>query len=170
MIINKNFCDYDTCMAFKEMGYNESSDYTYYNHYRVSNEMLEKHPGLSESEYQDLIIDYGGPYKTEKVYKHYIEPVKAWSRNSMLDDDLGELCSCIHLYDAQEWLRTKKDICIYPVIDKFLDEDGSTLWISYMYIPYIGVRALCKRKTYQEALLEGIKEAVKFINENDERR
>lgn len=69
----------------------------------------------------------------------------------------------VSLYDAQKWLREEKDIYIYPVVDKFLDEDGDTTWITYMYVPYASVRALCKRKRYEDALLEGIKEAINFI-------
>ena len=74
-----------------------------------------------------------------------------------------ELAGSIHLYDAQKFLREQKDIFIYPAIDKFLDEEGNTIWITYMYIPYVSVRAICKRKTYEDALLEGIKEAIIFI-------
>ena len=76
----------------------------------------------------------------------------------------------ISLYDAQKWLREEKEILIYPVVDKFIDEDGDITWITYMYVPYVSVRALCKRKRYEDALLEGIKEAINFIkttNENE---
>ena len=69
------------------------------------------------------------------------------------------------LYEAQKWLMDEMDIYIYPTIDRFIDEDGNTLWVTHMYIPYVGLRILEKRKTYQEALLDGIKEAIKFINE-----
>ena len=67
------------------------------------------------------------------------------------------------LYDVQTWLMKNQDIFIYPVIDKFLDEDGDTTWISYMFIPYIGIKALCRRKKYEDALLEGIKVGLDFI-------
>ena len=102
----KDYCDFDTCLDLKALGYDKGCEYTYCNHCRVSDEILEKHPGLSDSGYQDLIDKYGGPYKIDEVYKHYIEPLKRFSRNSMIDDEMGELCSCVHLYDAQDFLLT----------------------------------------------------------------
>ena len=34
---------------------------------RFSDEILEKHPGLSDSGYMDLEKKYGGPYTTEEL-------------------------------------------------------------------------------------------------------
>ena len=118
MLTEKDYCDYDTCVALKELGYNEGSVYTYCNHCRVSDEMLEKHPGLSDSGYMDLTDAYGGPYKVDEVYKHYIEPLKRFSRNSMIDNEMDELCSCIHLYEVQKWLRKEKFLLI--VVNRLL--------------------------------------------------
>ena len=159
----KDYCDFDASMALKSLGYNQGSDYTYCNHCRVSNEMLEKHPGLTDSGYQDLITEYGGPYKLEEVYKCYIEPVKAWTRNTMIDEELGEFCSCVHLYDAQQWLREVKKIYVEVTIVV----SGK----NYMFEIYDTETAILKRfveedySTYEEALLNGIKEAVKILQE-----
>ena len=56
----KDYCDFETCMSLKELGYNGSSDFTYCKHCRVSDEIAEKHPGLSDSGYMDLIDEYDG--------------------------------------------------------------------------------------------------------------
>lgn len=162
----KDYCDLDASMALKGLGYNKSSDYTYCYHCRVSDEMLEKHPGLSDSGYMDLIDEYGGPYKREEVYHTYIEPIKTFSRNSLIDTDLGEICSCIHLYDAQEWLRNTHNLHIstkpYPC------EDG-LMWMYEIrqFTQYLV--CIIKNKTgfreAEEALLNGIKETVKLLKE-----
>ena len=107
-----NYCDVETCIALAELGYNNGCQYTWAHNCRVSDEILAKHPGLSDSGYMDLIDEYDGPYKREEVYHTYIEPIKRFSRNSLIDTDLGEICSCVHLYDAQKWLRTVKKLHI----------------------------------------------------------
>lgn len=157
----KDYCDLDASMALKELGYNKGSDYTYCNHCRVSDEMLEKHPGLSDSGYMDLIDEYDGPYKREEVYHTYIEPIKCFSRNSMLDTDLGEICSCIHLYDAQEWLRKDKGIMVCPIYDK-----NTSKWVcSITNADSLESFNTMRFDSYEEALLNGIKETVKLLKE-----
>lgn len=164
MLTNKDYCDYDTCVALRELGYNEPSNYTYHKHCRVSNEILAKYPGLSDSGYQDLIWD--GLYTHNEVYKIYIEPLETYSRNSLINDCETELCSCIHLYEAQKWLREEKDIIVdvrygYPYYNVVLNSR------------IMGTRHIVKDKNkriadffhYEEALSEGIKEAVKILKE-----
>ena len=72
------------------------------------------------------------------------------------------------LYSAQKWLREEKDIFIYPVVDKFLDEEGNTMWNCQIYIPYVLIKFTHPKNTFEDALLDGIKEAIKFIKENEE--
>ena len=166
----KDYCDFDASMALKSLGYNQGSDYTYCNHCRVSNEMLEKHPGLTDSGYQDLIAEYGGPYKLEEVYKFYIEPVKAWTRNTMIDEELGEFCSCVPLYDAQQWLREKGfDICIdVNTKNDRLSDKYYTVCISYMSRIKREYQYLNEHfNYYEEALLNGIKETLKILKEDN---
>ena len=74
----------------------------------------------------------------------------------------------ILLYSAQKWLREEKDIFIYPIVDKFLDEEGNTMWNCQIYIPYVLIKFTHPKNTFEDALLDGIKEAIKFIKENEE--
>ena len=160
MLNYKDYCDYDTCVALKELGYNHSSEYTFCKHCRVSDEILEKYDGLSDSGYLDLVDEYGGPYKRDEVYKQYIEPLKRWSRNTMLDEMLGELCSCVHLYDAQKWLREEKQMILLPA---YLE--GANVWICEICYKKERLGFGGYNQSYEEALSEGIKEAVKILKE-----
>lgn len=155
MLNEKDYCNYETCVALKELGYNCSSDYTYVNNYRVRDEIYEKHPGLSDDGYLDLIDEYGGPYKRDEVFGNYLEPLKTWSRNSMLDEPF-EVCSCIHLYDAQKWFRKEFKILIVPRYRELME-----MWDCIIYDENkINIYATSTFKQYEESLLEGIKKAI----------
>lgn len=166
MLNKKDYCNCDICISLQQMGYNEPSEYTWAHNCRVSDEILVKHPGLSDSGYMDLIDEYDGPYKREEVYHTYIEPIKRFSRNSMIDTDFGEICSCVHLYDAQTWLRKTHNLHIS--IKPYPCEDG-LMWMYEIrqFTPYLV--CVIKNKTgfreAEEALLGGIKEAVKLLKE-----
>ena len=118
MLTEKDYCDYATCVALKELGYNYPLE---------------------------LITDYFGvldvPFHDKKI----------------------------HLYDAQKWLREEKgihitinyirleeDIFMYTLrhIGKKLRENGG-LYNNEQY------------SSYEEALSEGIKEAVKILMEEN---
>lgn len=104
---------YEIAKKLKEKGFDEGCEFTFYNHYRVRDEIYEKHPGLSDDGYEDLRKKYGGPYKDEEVYGHYIEPLKLYSRNSTIGVNpitkqkvpTNELCSCPNIYQVMRWLR-----------------------------------------------------------------
>ena len=107
MLTEKDYCDYDTCVALKELGY-------------------------------PVIMAYGNPS---------IE---------------------IHLYEAQKWLREEKCIDIQIMIS-----DYNLRWY-YVEIYGNGFYKTLKNGyaiknfiTYEEALLEGIKEAVKILKEEE---
>ena len=99
MLTEKDYCDYETCVALKELG--------------------------------------------------YYDPIQS---NTHLT---------IPLYDAQKWLREEKGIEI--VVHSF-DYVGEPYFADiYMYRE---VRCACSyADSYEEALLEGIKEAVKLLKE-----
>ena len=163
MMNKKDYCEYDACMALKELGYNKGSEYTYIDNYRVCDEILDKHPGLSDSGYMDLIDEYGGIYKRSEVYKLYIEPVKAWSRNTMIDTDLGEHCSCVHLYDAQQWLREVKNLHIT------IFSSSQESWMYRITKPHQKLEEGVYGEdftSYEEALQFAIKECVKILTTN----
>ena len=72
-----------------------------------------------------------------------------------------EYAPIISLYEAQKWLREEKGILLQPVYLELSDE-----WICvirdknkrYAY-------STQKQKNYEEALAEGIKEAIKILKE-----
>lgn len=83
----------------------------------------------------------------------------------------------IHLYDAQKWLREEKGLFVNVELfgDYYRDADGKTLgtWVCYSYgilntttADFIREYDLCTEyQTYEEALSEGIKEAIKLLKE-----
>ena len=110
MLENKDFCDYDTCVALKELGYSESFP-------------------LSK-DYEVLGKDYD-----------------------------------ILLYEAQKWLREEKGLFVEVVMSygKYDFDICSTKLEQNMTH-----KILCEIwgfKTYEEALSEGIKGAVKILKE-----
>ena len=118
MLTEKDYCDYDTCVALRELGYNAP---------------------------QRLIPDYFGVFEEPQYDER------------------------IHLYDAQKWLREKKGIHIAPRIylyhDINLDEQAS--WECTIYVEWSAIYTIGKSLTYEDALLLGIKEAVKILKENE---
>ena len=114
MLTEKDYCDYDTCVALRELGYNAP---------------------------QRLIPDYFGVF------------------------DEPQYDERIHLYDAQQWIREKKNIEVNASFDK--QDDG---WIAFIqrldYPDLCGTDILSTvYNTYESALSEGIKEAVKILKE-----
>ena len=81
---------------------------------RFSDEILEKHPGLSDCAYMDLEKKYGGPYSKKELYKTYIEPAEFTNRNSLIDSDDSKVvfCSAPYCIDAATWLTENKNIHI----------------------------------------------------------
>jgi hypothetical protein len=107
MLTEKDYCDYETCVALKELGYSESFP-------------------LSK-DYEVLGKDYD-----------------------------------ILLYEAQKWLREEKRILILPDYNSF----G---WFCGIHYPINSVKMFKytakEVNSYEEALSEGIKEAVKILKE-----
>ena len=111
MLTRKDYCDYDTCVALKELGYNAP---------------------------QRLLVDYFGVY------------------------DEPQYDERIHLYDAQKWLREDKKIEVVVLGEK---EIGGPYYADiYTESGYAGyIHKPCEK--YEEALSEGIKEAVEILKE-----
>lgn len=128
MLIEKDYCDYDTCVALRELGYN--------------------YP-------QRLIPDYFGVFN-EPQYDEKI-----------------------HLYDAQKWLREEKNIHveIYACAGGYIYElckaykpnsfSGGTTIYTPNDVDNPKLNDAGRYETYEEALAEGIKEAVKILKENE---
>ena len=140
MLTKKDYCDYETCVALKELGYNRGA-YAYY------------FPNHKE----DLI------FNTHQMRGCSInEMLKGY--NTYPKDVMGhELIDAPTMWEAQKWLREEKKIDVGATWDN--DEDN---W--YVYIKKIGfpdwsgtsVSHSCY-SSYEEALSEGIKEAVKLL-------
>ena len=83
----------------------------------------------------------------------------------------------LSLYSAQKWLREEKQMLVIPLIfaDNLIDEDGKIVgrWKYYSFAIYSTSTAEFIRNydqgeeydSYEEALLEGIKEAIKILKE-----
>lgn len=71
----------------------------------------------------------------------------------------------IHLYEAQKWLREEKKIEVNASFDK--EDDGWIVFIQRLDYPDLcGTDILSTvYNTYESALVEGIREAVKILKE-----
>ena len=69
------------------------------------------------------------------------------------------------LYEAQKWLREEKGIHIAPRIYLYHDInlDEQTSWECTIYVEWSAIYTIGKSLTYEDALLLGIKEAVKLL-------
>ena len=141
MLTEKDYCDYETCVALKELGYVGSSRY----------------------------------YYTQQDRKfHYDAYNKFYTVRTA--DAMGYVLA-IHLYEAQKWLREEKWLFVNVELfgDYDRDADGKTLgtWVYYSYgilntktADFIREYDLCAEyQTYEEALSEGVREAVKILKE-----
>ena len=132
MLTEKDYCDYDTCVALKELDFNSLVDW-YFNE--------DKRIVSSLARYRNTYIPR------------------------------------ISLYEAQKWLREEEGLFVNVELfgDYDRDADGKTLgtWVYYSYgilntttADFIREYDLCTEyQTYEEALLEGIKEAIKILKE-----
>ena len=73
----------------------------------------------------------------------------------------------LSLYEAQKFLREKKGIHIAPRIYLYHDInlDEQTSWECTIYVEWSAIYTIGKSLTYEDALLLGIKEAVKIFKE-----
>ena len=83
--------------------------------------------------------------------------------------EIDKALQIVHLYDAQKWLREKGiDVCIeVNTKNDRLSDKYYTVCISYMSRIKREYQYLNENfDSYEEALLEGIKEAIKILMEN----
>ena len=141
MLTEIDYCDYDTCVALKELGYNEKSNWWF-------SKFLNEDSGQME-----LVHICDNP-----AHLNY----DSWG---IVPKDFVIRPS---LYEAQKWLREEKCIDIQIMIS-----DYNLRWY-YVEIYGNGFYKTLKNGyaiknfiTYEEALLEGIKEAVKILKEEE---
>lgn len=129
MLTEKDYCDYDTCVALIELGF----------------------VGISP-------IVYTGKGKAiERVSRGLLITPRVANANGWV---LG-----IHLYEAQKWLREEKNMAIVICPYSYNYETETRTW---SYEIWIGDNFEEERnclQSYEEALLEGIKEAIKILKE-----
>ena len=133
----EDFVTFEIAKKLKEKGFDEGCKYTFYNNYRVRDEIYEKHPGLSDDGYEDLRKKYGGPYKDEEVYGYYIEPLKLYSRNSTIDINSitnNGLCSCPNIYQVLKWLRDEKKLYVGVTYSPKIEGSQDFFYATIQYI------------------------------------
>ena len=179
MIFNQTYADLECAVLLKEKGFNWFCEYMYAKRTRVSDEIYQKHPGLSDDGYLDLTDEYGGPYKYNDVYKTYLEPYKSYCKNTpeYLNEEWRRMvCAMPTLTQARAWLRTIHhiDIVVFPIktgykADVILpDEDDNTK------LGCISLRVTTKNTStdnpeevftqYEQAEQEAIRMAIKHVS------
>ena len=143
MLTEKDYCDYDTCVALKELGFNQYNSIRYY-------------AGVGGVKLWDF--DGEPNYKEGELI----------ALNDLYDVPRdGNEVAAPSLYEAQKWLRKEKGIHIAPRIYLYHDInlDEQTSWECTIYVEWSAIYTIGKSLTYEDALLLGIKEAVKILKE-----
>ena len=141
MLTEKDYCDYDTCVALKELGYKVSTSA----YYMPNNNQL---------------IFVSNPFRGGYVIDCF------YSHNSLREGVVtSNYIDAPTMWEAQKWLREEKGI----IVDVFVDDDSDTpityniykdgKCVCHHHGNYYSV------KDWNVALLEGIKEAIKLLKE-----
>lgn len=131
MLTEKDYCDYDTCVALREIGC------------RIQTEWYIHQPSFERGA---CYLCFGIPQET-----------------SVLDE--CDYIPRLSLYEAQKFLREEKNI----IVEVFVDDDSDT---PITYNIHKDGECICHHhgrywsvKEWETVLLEGIKEAVKFLKD-----
>ena len=132
MLTKKDYCDYDTCVALKELGYVGSGE-----------------DGCRHGVYEGDGINY---------FYDDLDNSKT----------IPQECLRVHLYSAQKWLREERNIDILP--RRGCITNDKQRYQVVIYINYNRNQILLDNdgedySSPEEALSEGIKEAVKILKE-----
>ena len=140
MLKEKDYCDYDTCVALKELGYNKPT-LAYYDGFLSSRKLL--YSVIDENDMPEDGVNIFDLLTNHNEYKD------------------SKFIDAPTLYDAQKWLREEKQIEI--VVHSF-DYVGEPYFADIHM--YREVRCACNYATsYEEALLEGVRESIKLLRE-----
>ena len=131
MLTEKDYCDYDTCVALKDLGYVGTGE---------------------ECSYFGAYFNNGNDIFADDLNNNEIA----------VDEYLR-----VPLFLAQKWLREEKGIHIAPRIYLYHDInlDEHTSWECTIYVEWSAIYTIGKSLTYEDALLLGVKEAVKILKE-----
>jgi hypothetical protein len=137
MLENKDYCDYETCVALKELGYKVPTSAYYMPHHK------------------DLIWvsnPFRGGYVTDCFRSHNSFPKDVMTSNYI---------DAPTMWEAQKWLREAKEIEVV-VLSKGMV--GSPYYYQVYTEDYV-VDYNEEYNSYEEALIEGIKASVKILKE-----
>ena len=137
MLTNKDYCDYDTCVALKELGYKiPTSAY-----YMPKNSQL-----------IFVINQFRGGAAMDCFY----------SNNSLPKECMAsDFIDAPTMWEVQKWLREEKDIIVYPEKNSF----GWYYAIHYNVGEVHQLKYSEECDTYEESLSKGLREAVKILKE-----
>ena len=149
MLTEKDYCDYETCVALKELGYNRGA-YAYYFPNHKEDLIFNTHP-MRGCSINEMVRGY----------------------NTYSKDTVGhELIDAPTMWEAQKWLREEKGIFVY--IDVPWKTDDGLGWSHFCCNKPMTEedKEVCFASggfydSYEEALSEGIKEAVKIMKEDE---
>ena len=147
MLTEKDYCDYDTCVTLKELGFSEPT-LAYYHGFLPSKPLLY------------LIID------EDCMPEDGVNVFDLLSNSNKYKDSKN--IDAPTLWEAQKWLREEKGIHIAPKIYLYHDInlDEQTSWECTIYVEWSAIYTIGKSLTYEDALLLGIKEAIKLLKNN----
>ena len=156
MLTNKDYCDYETCVALKELEYKVPTSA----YYMPNNETL-----------CFVSNPYRGGYVIDCFFSH----------NSLREDVMThDFIDAPTMWEAHKWLREEKRICvevdccasgyIWELCKAYQGDwfsGGTTIYTHYCEDNYNNalLNDCGKYESYEDALLEGIKEAVKILKE-----
>ena len=141
MLTEKDYCDYETCVALKELGCKVPTSA----YYMPNNNQL-------------IFVSnpFRGGYVIDCFYSHNSLPKYVMTANYI---------DAPTMWEAQKWLREEKNI----IVEVFVDDDSDTPitynihkdgeCVSHHHGKYWSV------KEWSEALSEGIKETVRLLKE-----
>ena len=139
MLTEKDYCDYETCVALKELGYKVPTSA----YYMPNNETL-----------YFVSNPYRGGYVIDCFHSH----------NSLREDVMThDFIDAPTMWEAQKWLREEKGIHISIDYDEF---EWSYCLFDCSKKHYKQL-SNCRMyfKSYEEVLLNGIKVSVDFLKE-----
>ena len=136
MITEKDYCDYETCVALKELGYKVPASAYYF----------------PNGHFCFVSNPFRGGYAIDCFYSH----------NSLREGVVtSNYIDAPTMWEAQKWLREEKKIEVVVL-------SRSMIGAPYYFQVYTEDCVIADDKDYasfEEALLEGIKEAVKLLKE-----
>ena len=137
MLTEKDYCDYDTCVILKEMGYKVPTSA----YYMPKNSQL-----------IFVINQFRGGSAMDCFY----------SNNSLPKECMAsDFIDAPTMWEAQKWLREEKGMLLQPT---YLELSDTWICVIRDKNKRHGYSARTQ-KDYEEALSEGIKEAVKILKE-----